>query len=58
MRFHAEADEPDGWHYDVKPANLPGRLVNERGERICVENNGPFGGGAIGVPLEGPIISR
>jgi len=58
VRRYTEADAPDGWHYDVKPANLPGRLVHERGERICVENNGPFGGGAIGVPLEGPIISR
>jgi hypothetical protein len=58
VRRYTEAEAPDGWHYDVKPANLPGRLVHERGERICVENNGPFGGGAIGVPLDGPVISR
>lgn len=57
-RRYTEADEPDGWHYDVSPANLPGKRVNEHHERICVENNGPFGGGAIGVPLDGPIISR
>jgi len=58
VRRYTTADQPDGWHYDVKPANVAGRLVHERGERICVENNGPFGGGAIGVPLDGPIISR
>jgi hypothetical protein len=58
VRRYTTADEPEGWHYDVKPANLPGKLVHERLERICVENNGPFGGGAIGVPSDGPVISR
>lgn len=58
-RRYTEADQRDGWHYDVRPANRPGQpLLHERMERICVENNGPFGGGAIGVPLDGPIISR
>jgi hypothetical protein len=57
-RHYTEADEPDGWHYDVQPANLPGRTLHEHKERICVENNGPFGGGAIGVPSEGPVITR
>jgi len=57
-RRYTEADQADGWHYDVSPANLPGRRLNEHHERICVENNGPFGGGAIGVPLDHPIISR
>jgi hypothetical protein len=56
---YTEADEPDGWHYDVVAANRPGQpLLHEKIERICVENNGPFGGGAVGVPLEGPIIDR
>jgi hypothetical protein len=58
-RRYTEADTRDGWHYEVAPANRPGKpLLHERMERICVENNGPFGGGAVGVPLEGPIISR
>ena len=58
-RRYTEADERDGWHYEVAVANRPGKpLLHERMERICVENNGPFGGGAVGVPLDGPIISR
>jgi hypothetical protein len=58
-RRYTEADKPDGWHYEVQVANRPGQpLLHERAERICVENNGPFGGGAVGVPLDGPIISR
>ena len=58
-RRYTEADSDDGWHYEGVPANLPGKpLLHERMERICVENNGPFGGGAVGVPLEGPIIAR
>ncbi|MBC2665453.1 hypothetical protein H7F51_07960 [Novosphingobium flavum] len=58
-RRYTEADEPDGWHYEVIAANRPGQpLLNEQPERICVENNGPFGGGAVGVPLDGPIIDR
>lgn len=57
-RRYTEADEPDGWHYDVHRVNAPGETRHEHGERICVENNGPFGGGAVGVPLDGPIISR
>lgn len=58
-RRYTEADQPEGWHYDVKPANRPGQpLLHEQSERICVENNGPFGGGAVGVPSDGPVISR
>jgi hypothetical protein len=58
-RRYTEADAPDGWHYEVAPANRPGKpLLHEQPERICVENNGPFGGGAVGVPLDGPIIQR
>jgi hypothetical protein len=56
---YTEADEPDGWHYQAVAANRPGQpLLHEQPERICVENNGPFGGGAVGVPLDGPIIAR
>jgi hypothetical protein len=38
-------DEPeDGWHYEAQLANLPGKPpLAERYERVCVENNGPFG---------------
>ena len=58
-RRYTEADKPDGWHYETSVANRPGQLLlHERMERICVENNGPFGGGAVGVPLDGPIIRR
>ncbi len=60
-RRYTEADEAvrHGWDYETQPANHDGpELIHEREERICVENNGPFGGGAVGVPLDGPIISR
>lgn len=58
-RRYTEADTPNGWHYETKVANVPGQpLLHERPERICVENNGPFGGGAVGVPLNEPIIAR
>jgi hypothetical protein len=38
-------NEPDdGWHYEGIPANLPGKPpLAEHYERVCVENNGPFG---------------
>ncbi|WP_081643286.1 hypothetical protein [Sphingobium bisphenolivorans] len=59
VKRYTEADKPDGWHYDVKPANRPGKpLLHERVERVCVENNGPFGGGAVGVPSDQPVIAR
>src|SRR6202012_5798922 len=58
-RRYTEADKPDEWHYIVAPANRPAQpLLNEQMERICVENNGPFGGGAVGVPHDGPVIDR
>ena len=58
-RRYTDADHDDGWHYEGVSANAPGKPpFNEHMERICVENNGPFGGGAVGVPLDGPIISR
>jgi len=42
-------DEPDGWHYEVAYANQPTgkQPLIERYERICVENNGPFGNVAV-----------
>jgi hypothetical protein len=59
VRRWTEKDAPDNWNYWVTSANLPGKpRVDEHAERICVENNGPFGGGAVGVPAEGPVISR
>jgi hypothetical protein len=48
MRRYTEADEPDGWHFEVAFANHPkGERIIERYERICVENNGPFGQVAV-----------
>lgn len=59
VRRYTDTDEVDGWHFDVTPANLPGgERRYEHRERICVENNGPFGGGAVGVPLDHPVIAR
>lgn len=58
-RRYTEADSIDGWHYEVALANRPGQpLLHEHPERVCVENNGPFGGGAVGVPIIGPVIAR
>jgi hypothetical protein len=58
-RRYTEADKPDEWHYVVTEANRPGKPpLHEQMERICVENNGPLGGGAVGVPSNAPIIDR
>lgn len=59
-RRYTEADNPGGWHYEASVANRPEGLplLHENLERACVENNGPFGGGAVGVPFTGPFISR
>jgi hypothetical protein len=58
-RRFTEADKPDEWHYIVTPANRPSKpLLHEQMERICVENNGPLGGGAVGVPSTGAVIDR
>jgi hypothetical protein len=49
-RRFTEKDEPDGWHYEVAYANQknPGKApLIEHYERICVENNGPFGNVAV-----------
>lgn len=42
-------DEPDGWHYEVAFANQTSAKepLIERYDRICVENNGPFGNVAV-----------
>lgn len=59
VRRYTAADEPDGWNFDVQQVNQPGQPKRyEHAERICVENNGPFGGGAVGVPSDGPVIAR
>jgi hypothetical protein len=48
-RRYTLQDEPDGWHYEVAYANQPAGKppLIERYERICVENNGPFGNIAV-----------
>jgi hypothetical protein len=59
VRRYTTADEPDGWNFDVQKVNAPGEpLRYEHVERICAEYNGPFGGGAVGVPSDGPVIAR
>jgi hypothetical protein len=48
VKRYTEKDEPDGWHYEVAVANTPdGHLQHEHYERICIENNGPFGQVAV-----------
>ncbi len=43
-RRYTEKDTPDGWHFEARLANNPGKPeVAEYEERICVENNGEFG---------------
>jgi hypothetical protein len=43
-RRYTEKDTPDGWHFEARLANNPGKpAVAEYEERICVENNGEFG---------------
>jgi len=59
VRRYTPADKPDGWHFEVKLANHPGAApAVEWIERSCVENNGGFGGGAVGVPSSAAVISR
>jgi len=48
VRRYTEKDTPDGWHYEVTAANTTnGALLHEKYERICIENNGPFGQVAV-----------
>lgn len=59
VRRYTTADKADGWNYEVKPANHPGAPISvEWDERSCVENNGGFGGGAVGVPVHAIVIDR
>ena len=59
VRRYLPGDKPDGWHFEVKPANNPGApLAVEWAERVCVENNGGFGGGAVGVPEHSGVVDR
>jgi len=54
-RKWTEKDKPNGWHYEMSAAVRDGKetsgknLEYERDERICVENNGGFGLGAVGA---------
>jgi len=46
-RKYSEKDKPNGWHFEVEPANYSGKeVILDRFERICTENNGGFGLGA------------
>lgn len=48
---YTEKDAPDGWHFETTLANHPGgKVIAERDERICTENNGGFGNVAAGAP--------
>ena len=59
VRRYTTADHPDGWNFDVKAVVRPGTpLEYEHSERICAENNGAFGGGAVGVPSDAALINR
>lgn len=49
-RFTAD-DKPDGWHFEVEQATHAGKeKIVEHYERICTENNGGFGMGAVEAP--------
>lgn len=51
MRRYTEKDSPGNWHYEAAEANTPdGAKLHERYERICIENNGPFGQIAVTPP--------
>jgi hypothetical protein len=51
VKRYTERDEPDGWHYEVEAANTAdGHLQHEHYERVCIENNGPFGQIAVTPP--------
>lgn len=59
VRRYTAGDKSDGWNFEVTPANHPGAPVTvEWAERTCVENNGGFGGGAVGVPQHNAVIDR
>jgi hypothetical protein len=57
-RRYTEKDEPDGWHFEARLANNPGKpAVSEYEERICVENNGEFGHVAVTSASSSPLPS-
>ena len=43
----SEKDRPNGWHFEASLNTTTGTPVLERDERICTENNGGFGKGAV-----------
>ena len=48
VRRYTEKDETDGWHYEVEAAHTKdGHFEHEHYERVCIENNGPFGQVAV-----------
>ncbi|MGZ4958230.1 MAG: hypothetical protein ACXV7J_03165 [Methylomonas sp.] len=43
-RKWTEKDQPNGWHFEVEPANFAGKTpILDHYERVCTENNGGFG---------------
>jgi hypothetical protein len=45
------ADPHNGWHFEPRPANNPGKeQIADHFERICFENNGGFGHVAVAPP--------
>ncbi len=43
-RRYTVNDKPDEWHFEITLANAPGKApIVDHYERMCVENNGPFG---------------
>jgi hypothetical protein len=51
VKRYTERDTADGWNYEGAPANTKdGHLVHERIERMCIENNGPFGQVSVAAP--------
>lgn len=60
VKHWTEKDPIHNWHYEVEPARRPAGLpsIDEKYEQTCVENNGAFGGGAVGVPRNDAIIQR
>jgi hypothetical protein len=47
-RKWTEADKPNGWHFETNVATHSGKeIILDHEERICAENNGGFGLGAV-----------
>lgn len=59
VKRYDERDSFDSWHYELHAANTKdGSLLHESVETACIENNGAFGGGAVGVPTATVVIRR